>query len=351
MSGFLTTLLRKERIPALSLRPRVGSRFEPLAPAMTSEPDPVGGWPGGVGAENEAPLMAGPEPPLSAPTPGPSRPHTGPSAPGAGSLLPGEERVQAGMPEPCGENGLEKAASGGERASTRSSLERPAGGASGMQTDGQGPKAGSGGTERGAPSPDAAPGRAAEQTGQALGGPPGPRSNIEAGEAPEWPGLQGQGAFPHTFQAGGVRRASALRGTDPEEGIQQSGAGVSSPRGRASDDPAAHGPFVETAAIPANRSAADLDSRRPAPRAEPMGGLRRSAHHGQHSPGSVLRGRGEAQSHAPSPSLAIRVSIGRIEVRAQTPARVMPQPAPPKSSPYRPPLTLDDYLKKRSGGS
>ena len=49
------------------------------------------------------------------------------------------------------------------------------------------------------------------------------------------------------------------------------------------------------------------------------------------------------------PAPTIRVSIGRIEVRAVTP----PPPAPPRRErvgPSSPPLSLDDYLKQRGGG-
>ena len=51
---------------------------------------------------------------------------------------------------------------------------------------------------------------------------------------------------------------------------------------------------------------------------------------------------------APQPQQVVRVTIGRIDVRA-----VMPSPPPqyPAHPPSLPALSLDDYLKQRSGGS
>lgn len=65
----------------------------------------------------------------------------------------------------------------------------------------------------------------------------------------------------------------------------------------------------------------------------------------------VERGSQEPRAVGPEPSEpAIRVSIGRIEVRAITP----PPPTPPaqRTTPVRPgpALSLDDYLKQRNGG-
>ena len=48
----------------------------------------------------------------------------------------------------------------------------------------------------------------------------------------------------------------------------------------------------------------------------------------------------------PAEPAVIRVTIGRIEVRATTP----PLPAAPRTRPQGPVLTLDDYLKQRNGG-
>ena len=48
----------------------------------------------------------------------------------------------------------------------------------------------------------------------------------------------------------------------------------------------------------------------------------------------------------PAEPAVIRVTIGRIEVRATTP----PLPPAPRAHPRGPSLTLDDYLKKRNGG-
>lgn len=60
------------------------------------------------------------------------------------------------------------------------------------------------------------------------------------------------------------------------------------------------------------------------------------------------RGLEEPAVAAPEPSVPdIRVSIGRIEVRA-----IMPPPMPPtqRPAPAQPRLSLDDYLKQRNGG-
>ena len=56
----------------------------------------------------------------------------------------------------------------------------------------------------------------------------------------------------------------------------------------------------------------------------------------------------ETQPRASEPAepAVIRVTIGRIEVRATTP----PLPAAPRTRPPGPALALDDYLKKRNGG-
>ena len=56
----------------------------------------------------------------------------------------------------------------------------------------------------------------------------------------------------------------------------------------------------------------------------------------------------ETQPRASEPAepAVIRVTIGRIEVRATTP----PLPAAPRTHPPGPALTLDDYLKQRNGG-
>jgi hypothetical protein len=43
---------------------------------------------------------------------------------------------------------------------------------------------------------------------------------------------------------------------------------------------------------------------------------------------------------------AVRVSIGRIELRA--PTQPAATPAPPPSAPRRPLLSLEDYLRERS---
>lgn len=54
----------------------------------------------------------------------------------------------------------------------------------------------------------------------------------------------------------------------------------------------------------------------------------------------------QPRASEPAEPAAIRVTIGRIEVRATTP----PLPAAPRTRPPGPALTLDDYLKQRNGG-
>ena len=49
----------------------------------------------------------------------------------------------------------------------------------------------------------------------------------------------------------------------------------------------------------------------------------------------------------PEPTPTIKVTIGRVEVRAITPATPAPRPKPAKTGPA---LSLADYLKRRSGG-
>lgn len=52
-------------------------------------------------------------------------------------------------------------------------------------------------------------------------------------------------------------------------------------------------------------------------------------------------------------SPSISVSINRVEVRAATPPKPspVPRPAPARRTPYRPSVSLDDYLKRRGGRS
>lgn len=50
----------------------------------------------------------------------------------------------------------------------------------------------------------------------------------------------------------------------------------------------------------------------------------------------------------PSPSPTVQVTIGRIEIRASQPA---PRPVATGAKPAAPRMSLDDYLKARSGGS
>jgi hypothetical protein len=54
----------------------------------------------------------------------------------------------------------------------------------------------------------------------------------------------------------------------------------------------------------------------------------------------------QPRASEPAEPAVIRVTIGRIEVRATTP----PLPAAPRTRPPGPALTLDDYLKQRNGG-
>lgn len=52
-------------------------------------------------------------------------------------------------------------------------------------------------------------------------------------------------------------------------------------------------------------------------------------------------------------SPSISVSINRVDVRAATPPKPSPppRPAPSRRTPYRPSVSLDDYLKRRGGRS
>ena len=54
----------------------------------------------------------------------------------------------------------------------------------------------------------------------------------------------------------------------------------------------------------------------------------------------------QPRASEPAEPAVIRVTIGRIEVRATTP----PLPPAPRKRPQGPTLTLDDYLKQRNGG-
>lgn len=54
----------------------------------------------------------------------------------------------------------------------------------------------------------------------------------------------------------------------------------------------------------------------------------------------------QPRASEPAEPAVIRVTIGRIEVRATTP----PLPPAPRTRPPGPALTLDDYLKQRNGG-
>ena len=56
---------------------------------------------------------------------------------------------------------------------------------------------------------------------------------------------------------------------------------------------------------------------------------------------------------APPPAAEplIRVTIGRIEVRAVLPRPALSPPSAPARPPSAPALGLDDYLKQRNGGS
>jgi len=54
----------------------------------------------------------------------------------------------------------------------------------------------------------------------------------------------------------------------------------------------------------------------------------------------------QPRASEPAEPAVIRVTIGRIEVRATTP----PLPAAPRTRPRGPALTLDDYLEQRNGG-
>lgn len=49
----------------------------------------------------------------------------------------------------------------------------------------------------------------------------------------------------------------------------------------------------------------------------------------------------------PEPAPTIKITIGRVDVRAMMPAAPAPRPAPARPSPA---LSLDDYLKQRGGG-
>ena len=56
----------------------------------------------------------------------------------------------------------------------------------------------------------------------------------------------------------------------------------------------------------------------------------------------------ETAEHAPAPE--VRVTIGRIDVRAMLPSAPGPSSTPPASGRLRPALSLDDYLKQQRGG-
>ncbi|HNX09444.1 MAG TPA: hypothetical protein PKL29_04965, partial [Methanothrix sp.] len=58
---------------------------------------------------------------------------------------------------------------------------------------------------------------------------------------------------------------------------------------------------------------------------------------------------GDAASHSGTKS-SIRVSIGRIEVRADNRTAPAPNAAPIRSSRPSPKLSLDEYLKRRNEG-
>jgi len=60
----------------------------------------------------------------------------------------------------------------------------------------------------------------------------------------------------------------------------------------------------------------------------------------------ILPAKTQPRASEPAEPAVIRVTIGRIEVRATTP----PLPAAPRTRPQGPALTLDDYLKQRNGG-
>jgi hypothetical protein len=60
----------------------------------------------------------------------------------------------------------------------------------------------------------------------------------------------------------------------------------------------------------------------------------------------ILPAKTQPRASEPAEPAVIRVTIGRIEVRATTP----PLPAAPRTRPPGPALTLDDYLKQRNGG-
>ena len=49
----------------------------------------------------------------------------------------------------------------------------------------------------------------------------------------------------------------------------------------------------------------------------------------------------------PEPAPTIKITIGRVDVRAIMPAAPAPRPAPARPSPA---LSLEDYLKQREGG-
>ena len=60
----------------------------------------------------------------------------------------------------------------------------------------------------------------------------------------------------------------------------------------------------------------------------------------------ILPTKTQPRASEPAEPAIIRVTIGRIEVRATKP----PLPAAPRTRPPGPALTLDDYLKQRNGG-
>jgi len=354
MSGFLTNLLHKQRHPELWLRPRLGSRFERADPVMA-----------GTGAEPAAEAIA-PTPAVESVNPkekpvdthGRERSPATTAAPGA---YPRVGTAQGERPRPSmGCDGGQTAAADGTAPEVVPLDRAP-------RTISVTPRETSSPPREAAPEPTPALKRIAAATDQPpalhppTGAIPPPRTgktelNLTPPNARPAAGSGPEGRVrPLTRSDDGVQNGAAQGGA--------SGRQAPSPLPEATPDwrprPAARSEAKAEPPPPDRRPAVSERQAAPPPPVthdEPAADLPSTpARQPQRPPPAPpVSGRGEARSRSAAPG--IRVSIGRIEVHArvagQTEHRAgAPQAPSTKPTPFRPPLTLDGYLKKRSGGS
>ncbi len=319
MSDFLIGLLQRHRTTASPVRPRLGSLFEP-APLLgeASAPAPATPWllsePAGRAEMPETPLQSPPPPSAPSLTTPPSE-----------TILPRPRGVASQPPEPLPGQALpdRPAAPPG-----REPLPSPSPGAA------AGERAGTPSPPGDANAPGSWPARAR------LGVPDSPRPTVQPrGQEPGPLGASVPSSAPVPPSAPASSSAS-----DPSRTPVRPATLLPEDAGRDAPEDTREDTLADAPTAPRAKRLSPAPMGKAAVSPRPL-----TAGRAAEAPAlSPEPGRGEAQ-----PRL-IRVTIGRIEVRAQLPERHEPPPPPPVARPAAssrrvPALSLSDYLKQRGG--